>query len=105
MNQGKRLGNWNDESREKTQKGLPTSKTIINRKKKSVIRLNNTAFFDPSPAHDREENHPIRRKEINPTPSHPKNIERTFKLEVKSNINKINKVKQVVKELTSSFFI
>ena len=78
---------------------------IIKRKKKSVIRLNKTAFLAPSLAQNREENQPINRKESKPTPSQPKNIEVKFILEVKRSMKMIKKVKQREKEFNSSFFM
>ena len=93
-----------EESKEKVQRGVPISNTTIN-KKKSVTRLNRIAFFEPSPAQKREEYHPMSRKDIKPTRSQPKNLEKMLSLHVSKNINKINKERQKEKEFTSSFFI
>ena len=47
----------------------------------------------------------INKKEIRPTPSQPKNIERTFKLEVRRSMKRINRVIHEVKVPTSSSFM
>ena len=102
---GKRPTLLKEESMEKDHIGLPISITIINKKKKSEIRLNKTAFLEPSLAQNRDENQPIRRKEKIPTPSQPKNIEIKFILEVNNNIKIINPVRQKEKEEISSLFM
>lgn len=94
-----------EESNEKVQRGAPISNTTKNKKKKSVTRLKRTAFFEPSLAQKREEYHPISKKDIKPTPSQPRNIEKMLSLDVSRSINKINKERHKEKEFTSSFFM
>jgi len=84
---------------------VPISKTTKKRKKKSVTRLKRTAFFEPSPAQKREEYHPISSKDIKPTPSQPKNIEKMFSLDVSISMNMMKREREREKEFTSSFFI
>jgi len=67
---------------------------IRKKKKKSVKRLKRTAFLPPSLAQNREENQPIRRKDINPTPSQPKNMERGLILVVNNSIKTIKMERQ-----------
>ena len=84
---------------------VPPSPILLKIKKKSVTRLKRTAFFEPSLAQKREEYHPISKKDIKPTPSQPRNIEKMLSLDVSRSINKINKERHKEKEFTSSFFM
>lgn len=79
----------------------PNSKRIRIKKKKSVPRLNNTAFLAPLTASSREENQLIKRKERIPTPSHPKKVLNIFFPPVNRSINKMKTSKEREKSFNS----